>query len=219
MSMKRSREPEEDAAASGIHSSDTEDPGTPAAKLVDLDYDTEGEESSLSMKCSMPPHKEALSFRSYEEYEAHYNSAHYSCFVEGCERKCMTPQKRRLHLIDKHMYPKNFFFALTKEGIDGRKSLLLEAGHRRRRSSIMSQPRESRRRASQVDAGNDEKQAEPVQGRPSSSHPAGGGPVPRSEKDNDQDMEGLAGAMSALKFVPRSIRFGRGASHTGFSKK
>ncbi|MBE3046571.1 hypothetical protein IMZ48_29385, partial [Candidatus Bathyarchaeota archaeon] len=53
----------------------------------------------------------------------------------------MTPQKRRLHLIDKHTYPKNFFFALTKEGIDGRNSLLLEAGHRRRKPHPKSQPK------------------------------------------------------------------------------
>ncbi|KAG2017135.1 hypothetical protein GB937_005733 [Aspergillus fischeri] len=30
----------------------------------------------------------------------------YSCFIEDCDRKCSTPQKRRMHLIDKHMFPK-----------------------------------------------------------------------------------------------------------------
>ncbi|KAH0494219.1 hypothetical protein TgHK011_000847 [Trichoderma gracile] len=71
----------------------------------------------------------------------------YSCFVEGCERKCMTPQKRRLHLIDKHMYPKNFFFAVTKEGIDGKRSLLIENGHRRRSSAgSQAQAKELRRK-------------------------------------------------------------------------
>lgn len=30
----------------------------------------------------------------------------FGCFVEGCERKCSTPQKRRRHLIDKHMFPR-----------------------------------------------------------------------------------------------------------------
>lgn len=37
--------------------------------------------------------------------------------------------------------------------------------------------------------------------------------------DNDQVMEGLTGAMSALKFVPRNVRFGRGGRGTGFSKR
>ena len=30
----------------------------------------------------------------------------YGCLVEGCDRKCSSPQKRRLHLIDKHGFPK-----------------------------------------------------------------------------------------------------------------
>jgi hypothetical protein len=30
----------------------------------------------------------------------------YACLVEDCDRKCSTPQKRRLHLIDKHGFPK-----------------------------------------------------------------------------------------------------------------
>lgn len=34
------------------------------------------------------------------------NFVQYGCFIETCDRKCSTPQKRRLHLIDKHMFPK-----------------------------------------------------------------------------------------------------------------
>ena len=30
----------------------------------------------------------------------------FACFVEGCDKLCSTPQKRRLHLIDKHAFPK-----------------------------------------------------------------------------------------------------------------
>lgn len=30
----------------------------------------------------------------------------FQCFVEGCDRLCSTPQKRRLHVIDKHGFPK-----------------------------------------------------------------------------------------------------------------
>lgn len=133
----------------------------------------------------------------------------------------MTPQKRRLHLIDKHTYPKNFFFAVTKEGIDGRKSLLLEAGHRQRKPPpAKSQPRESRRRAGPADASNDEKQSEPMTERAPSGEPPGGGGSGSPGKENiNNEMEGLTGAMSALKFVPRNIRFGRGGRGTGFSRK
>jgi hypothetical protein len=97
------------------------------------------------MRCSLPPHREALEFQSHEDYEVHYLKEHtnrcascgknfptahflglhieenhnalretlqakgektYACFVEDCDRKCSTPQKRRLHLIDKHGFPK-----------------------------------------------------------------------------------------------------------------
>lgn len=147
--------------------------------------------------------------------------------MEGCEKKCMTPQKRRLHLIDKHMYPKNFFFALTKEGVDGRTSLLLETGHRRRKS-----PSESRRRPrggpDERHDGDDsqEKPSEPEDKTPSRKSPSNqGAALPPEdndqimEGDNDQAMEGLTDAMSALKFVPRNVRFGRGGRGTGFSKR
>ncbi|KJR82309.1 c2h2 type zinc finger domain containing protein [Sporothrix schenckii 1099-18] len=63
----------------------------------------------------------------------------YACFVEGCERKCGSSDKRRRHLIDKHSFPHNFFFSITQYGIDGRQSLLVDDGrrqhHHRRQSS------------------------------------------------------------------------------------
>ncbi|KAL7937692.1 hypothetical protein V8C35DRAFT_293260 [Trichoderma chlorosporum] len=139
----------------------------------------------------------------------------YSCFVEGCERKCMTPQKRRLHLIDKHMYPKNFFFAVTKDGIDGKRSLLIETG-RRRRSSAGSHPqaKELRRRANTLE--NEESRLDNKSRPTLPSTTASSGKV-KPEKAADTDMADLTGAMSALQFVPPSIRFGRG--RPGFSKR
>ncbi|UKZ80731.1 hypothetical protein TrVFT333_008495 [Trichoderma virens FT-333] len=139
----------------------------------------------------------------------------YSCFVEGCERKCMTPQKRRLHLIDKHMYPKNFFFAVTKDGIDGKRSLLIETSHRRRSSAgSQSQAKELRRRANTL-----EKEASPSDNKSQPTLPSTAAPngKAKSEKPADTEMADLTGAMSALQFVPPSIRFGRG--RPGFSKR
>jgi len=37
----------------------------------------------------------------------------YACFVEDCEKKCSTPQKRRLHLVDKHLFPKSYNFRVA----------------------------------------------------------------------------------------------------------
>jgi len=214
------------------------------------------------MRCSLPPHKEGLPFRSYEEFEAHYNKSHvnrcvecrknfpsehllgvhieechdalaavqrergehtYSCFVEGCERRCLTPQKRRMHLIDKHMYPRNYFFAVTKEGTDGRRSLLLEGGHRRRRSSgaAYASPKQSRRRASTLErgaAGQSNRGGEAQAEAPAKDKSTEESKTSSADQPADTEMDGLAGALSALQFVPQSIRFGRRGGRAGFAK-
>ncbi|RYP62370.1 hypothetical protein DL769_007327 [Monosporascus sp. CRB-8-3] len=282
--MKRSREPEEDEedpSPSGPLGPDSDSASPPATaevrvnKIAELDESAieEGSESSsgIVMRCSLPPHREVLPFRSYGDYEVHYSKAHvnrcvecgknlpsehlldvhieechdafaavrrekgertetyatnpfgqYSCFVEGCDRKCRTPQKRRQHLIDKHIYPKNYFFAVTKEGVDGRRSMLLEGGHRRRASSSATStgaPNGAARRnslrqteASKEGAG----ELKPV----AEQKPTQGLEVkPPAKESVDVVMEDLTGAMSALHFVPPSIRFGRGRGKSGFSKK
>ncbi|GAO19609.1 hypothetical protein UVI_02063830 [Ustilaginoidea virens] len=138
----------------------------------------------------------------------------YSCFVEGCERKCLTHQKRRLHMIDKHMYPKNFFFGVTKEGIDGKRSLLVETGHRRRTSSAASSFKETRRRLSIGEA----RDAGPHGESKNCTAPCFASvdrKLPQGE-NTDANMEDLTGAMSALQFVPPIVKFGRGRA--GFSK-
>jgi len=49
----------------------------------------------------------------------------YACFDGNCTSMFMTPKGRRLHLIDKHKYPPNYYFSVTNHGI-GR--LLLKWG-------------------------------------------------------------------------------------------
>ncbi|KAI0393678.1 hypothetical protein F5Y17DRAFT_299749 [Xylariaceae sp. FL0594] len=253
--MKRSREPEEEHPADINRTSDDRqvdeaEAAQPAAKIAELDKLAVDTSSAIAMKCSLPPHSEVLSFRTYEDYEVHYNKSHtnrcaecnknfpsdhllnvhfedchdafaavkrergehtYSCFVEGCDRKCRTPYKRRNHLIDKHMYPKNYFFALTKEGIDGRQSLLLDGGrHRRPSTATTASVTEPSRRRQSI------RQGEETTRRPGSNEmevsPDSPAEVP------DVEMDGLAGAMSALQFVPPSIKFGRGRGKAGFAK-
>ncbi|CAK7268837.1 hypothetical protein SEPCBS119000_003263 [Sporothrix epigloea] len=79
----------------------------------------------------------------------------YGCFVEGCERKCGSSDKRRRHLIDKHGFPRNFFFSITQHGIDGKQSLLQDDGrqhHHRRQSSTSTVAKKdvARRRAASM---------------------------------------------------------------------
>lgn len=118
-------------------------------------------------------------------------------------------------MIDKHLYPKNFFFGVTKDGIDGRRSLLVEGDHRRRRSSTASISKESRRRANTLEGTDAGSKGE---SKNSKSLPPGAVKELAPKKQNaDADMADLTGAMSALQFVPPSVRFGRGG-RAGFSK-
>ncbi|KAI3337172.1 hypothetical protein HD806DRAFT_528748 [Xylariaceae sp. AK1471] len=261
--MKRSREPEEEYSKDITGLSDDprlEEAKQPATKFTGLDESAVDTSSDIAMRCSLPPHREVLSFTTYEDYETHYNKSHtnrctecyknfpsehllnvhfedchdvfaavkrekgehtYSCFVEGCDRKCRTPYKRRSHLIDKHMYPKNYFFALTKDGIDGRQSLLLDGGHHRRRSSTattVSVSKTSQRRQSlrQAEAskphGDEQKEMASASSREPSEEDA-------PAKSPDVEMDDLAGAMSALQFIPTSVKFGRGRGKAGFAKR
>lgn len=155
----------------------------------------------------------------------------YACFVEVCERKCSTPQKRRLHLIDKHMFPKDYDFFVVNDGIDGRSSML-RSGRRRSRSSIMQRKinneNRDRQRTSTSDKADPE---EAVDNLTKNGEIDGGlytdtltttieeGTVNAMENRNDDmGVAGLTGAMSALRFVPPSVRFGRGRGRAGFSK-
>ncbi|KAK5663954.1 hypothetical protein OQA88_166 [Cercophora sp. LCS_1] len=218
---------------------------SPAAKITELDPSSTSD-TNINMRCSLPPHKEPLLFTTYSDYESHYQKAHtnrcvhieeshdsfvmvkrergdktYSCFVEGCERKCSTPQKRRMHLIDKHMYPKNFFFAVTRDGIDGRRSLLNDGSHRRRRSSAATTTSTTGAVAN-AQPGPQDAGAKPSTGPVKTSPPpkkAAEAGQPEPEQKPDVEMDDLAGAMSALQFVPPSIRFGRGGRRTGFAKR
>jgi hypothetical protein len=123
-----------------------------------------------------------------------------------------------MHLIDKHMYPKNFFFAVTAEGVDGRRSMLLEGGHRRRRSSTAT--KQQSRRSSLIGSGNAELGARPAsegETEPIVRHDETKGTQEIRSDKPDVVMDDLVGAMSSLQFVPRSIRFGRGGK-AGFAK-
>jgi len=43
----------------------------------------------------------------------------FACHLASCPRKFLTPKARRLHLIQAHSYPKEYFFAVTNKGVGG----------------------------------------------------------------------------------------------------
>ena len=129
----------------------------------------------------------------------------YACFVEDCDKKCSTPQKRRLHLIDKHLFPKIYNFRIVDTGID-RSTSMLHEGRRRRVSTNMDQTcfKVHRRRQSQI-------------GQPQPS--AENFPSSEEERSKTREQESLVSkqnvsdpaikdlekSMSALRFVPPQI--------------
>ncbi|OJJ68694.1 hypothetical protein ASPBRDRAFT_209910 [Aspergillus brasiliensis CBS 101740] len=199
------------------------------------------------MHCSLPPHRETISFTSYEDYEVHYRQAHvnrcsqcgknfpterflnlhieenhdalvatrrergektYACFVEDCDRVCSTPQKRRLHLIDKHMFHKTYNFYIVNDGIDKQTSLLRTPHDHRRRLSAATgpaSPKEGRLRNRQTSISQANSGANAQRGSPSASRPDAA-----AAADDDEGIAELERSMSALRFVPASVARGRG---------
>ncbi|PCG93150.1 Zinc finger, C2H2 [Penicillium occitanis (nom. inval.)] len=192
------------------------------------------------MRCSLPPHKETLTFSTYDDYESHYLKTHvnrcsecgnnfptqhilnihieenhdplilarrdrgektFSCFVEGCDRKCSTAQKRRRHLIDKHMYPRNYNFFIVNDGIDKQNSLLRNSnhGHHRRLSlqSPQQMPLEGRLRNRKTSISTTSPTTN-AKAEVAKFEPGAAGGV-------DDEVDVLTSSLSALRFVPTSV--------------
>lgn len=208
------------------------------------------------MKCSLPPHNEAISFSTFEEFEVHYAKEHayrcsecrknfptehflglhihenhdplvearrakeektYQCFVEGCDKVCSTPQKRRMHLTDKHVFPKNYDFQIVNTGIDKRSSML--RARPRKHSSAASRAFQHAQRNSSTEASPNH-DLEPRNTLESPAAQNSNGSTGRSSHSPSlhADVDELTSTMSALKFVPPSIHFGRRGRRGGLSR-
>lgn len=128
----------------------------------------------------------------------------YACFVESCDRKCSAPGKRRLHLIDKHMFPKAYNFRIVDYGIDKTGSMLLTG--QRRRLSTNSQPFNRRRSSSLIESS-------PAEIGSTASTPATQSTpddIPSiakgAEDETRAEVHELENALASLQFVPPSVR-------------
>lgn len=54
-----------------------------------------------AMHCALPPHRETLSFASYEDYEVHYHQAHVNRCAE-CSKNFPTGHFLNLHIEENH---------------------------------------------------------------------------------------------------------------------
>ncbi|KAG0648354.1 zinc finger protein [Hyphodiscus hymeniophilus] len=246
-----------------VHQSTVADLPSNSSKIIHLDSDSGEARPAPEMICSLPPHRQTLSFSTYEDYEVHYLKSHtnrctecrknlptehflslhieenhdslvsvrkergektYACFVEDCDRKCSTPQKRRMHLVDKHFFPKDYDFYVVNDGIDRRSSMLRSGRHRRQSSAaqnIAITDEKARHRSSTLETNTEVEVMSNGEQSPQEVSPEGTRMLTPESSQEDADMEGLAGAMSALKFIPPSVRFGhrgRGRGRGGFSK-
>jgi hypothetical protein len=105
--MKRSRESEED---SGSEPDSLDAPRAAqsdlslrhVSKITELDIAVlDDEEPGVEMKCFLPPHKEPLTFDSYEEYESHYRSYHtHRCL--DCRKNFPSEHLLNVHIEEWH---------------------------------------------------------------------------------------------------------------------
>lgn len=101
--MKRSREPE-DNIDSDSEVSHPEVSIRPVSKYAGLDLTNEQDgigANDAAMRCFLPPHKEPLSFRSYEEYESHYQKFHaHRCL--DCRKNFPSQHLLGVHIEECH---------------------------------------------------------------------------------------------------------------------
>lgn len=119
----------------------------------------------------------------------------YACFVEDCDRRCSTPQKRRMHLIDKHLYPKDYDFFIINHGTSNRSSLLKSWNHKTYGSDSTYRSR---------NVANATKHKTSIDQPTALKCTENDISVPKTNTDIDM----VTSAMSALRFIPPSVRFG-----------
>lgn len=135
-----------------------------------------------------------------------------------------------MHLMAKHMFPQDYDFYIVNDGIDRRSSMLRTGRHRRRSSAAVVQVDQAKRKEAMAEQheGNEKRKLEEddedesmqensarqqkeVQGKPAAA---------RTDAGSEGSVDDLVSGMSALKFIPPSVRFGRGRGkgRGGFSK-
>lgn len=123
-----------------------------------------------------------------------------------------------MHVVDKHGFPRNYDFFVVNDGMDNRRSMLRSNNDR---SHHKSTPMDVQRTdKSNIPQGLDSAAATEMTGFSSApgivqTQSAGSHCVDLGGKDIDN----ITKAMSSLKFLPPSVRFGRGGGRSGFAKQ
>lgn len=143
----------------------------------------------------------------------------FACHLASCPKVFQTPKGRRLHLIEGHGYPKEYFFAVTNKGVGG---LLKKWGEG---VSLVRGPWKARDRKDATGEDEDEEEdGSEDEERGEGDGVVGHGPLVEEDDDEgiaegeegDETVDEIADAMSTMALVPPAIRFGRGAKRGGF---
>ncbi|KAG1747968.1 uncharacterized protein EDB91DRAFT_1115738 [Suillus paluster] len=170
----------------------------------------------------------------------------FACHLVSCPRLFQTPKARRLHLIQAHSYPKEYFFAVTNKGVGG---LLKRWGEGASMIRGTWKPRDNKNEQKDseddemvVDEDEDEDSNEGEDEESSSEDEQNGEATPKirhhqeleeipitravhspprrgsgaAQTAADCDVDKLANSINSLSLVPPSIRFGRGGKNGGF---
>ena len=150
----------------------------------------------------------------------YYYYQKFACHIETCPKLFTTPKNRRLHLIQTHGYPKEYFFAVTNKGVGGllkkwgEGASLIRGSWKSRESSNstdkMDIENDDENDSDDDDEGEEEADISNVSNTENFSvlhMESHSGP-----KKNDQgaEIDTLVNSLDALSLVPPSIRFGRG---------
>lgn len=147
--------------------------------------------------------------------------------METCGDKFEHHGKRETHLVKAHMFPPNYFFAVTKFGIDRRQSMLVDyskkPGSQRKGPRYHNQKPKDAQQSTTAPANSGDAYASRDVQMGEYGDPCTVKDVQMSENDTpreerreekpetnavDTGMQNLAAAMSSLKFVPRVVRLG-----------
>ncbi|KAL6301715.1 hypothetical protein BKA93DRAFT_930139 [Sparassis latifolia] len=160
----------------------------------------------------------------------------FACHLASCQRRFLTPKARRLHLIEAHGYPKQYFFAVTNKGVGGllrrwgEGASLLRGQWRAREGDEDDDDRDANDRED-MDMDMDDKdenenedededevvlEITPLPRQDAPLHP----PLAPAEKEKDKSKDAdavsaLARSLSSLALVPPNVKFGRGAKRGG----
>ncbi|KAG8957961.1 hypothetical protein FRC00_003253 [Tulasnella sp. 408] len=163
------------------------------------------------------------------------NELYFSCFVSGCDTKFSTPKGRRLHLIDAHKYPKEYYFSVTAKGVGdilhrwGQGASLLRKEWKPRPGQPGSKEGEA---AMDVEPNRSASPESSPASSPTATQRGSTAPDLRVSSGTDvkaslaaasapasstvdKELDSLTSNLSSLSLVPRSIRFGRGGKAGG----